>query len=219
MAQRLIVEGNDAIALTKICMQHGLNPPKGYSTAQKFKREFVKSANGIDKIKTILVEELQSPSVTRIGVIVDADDIGAEARFNRLKSIIEDTLNISFPADATTTQQGFGYQVSTNLFIGIWIMPDNKNNGYLEHFISNLIPFDDQTWIFANQKTKELQEKVFCNFTSVKQQKAVLHTYLAWQKNPGLPMGSALQAKYINAKSKSAIHFVEWFKTTFELES
>lgn len=218
MAQRLIVEGNDAIALTRICMRRGLNPPKGYRNTQKFKAEFVISAKGIDKVNTALIEELQSPDVTRIGVIVDANNVGVEARFDSLKNTIENILEITLPAEAVVSNQGFGYQVTEDLFIGIWIMPNNETEGYLEHFLCTLIPPENEVWNFANQKVEELMNQAFCEFTTVKKQKALLHTYLAWKESPGLPMGTAIQANYINGLSTNANDFITWFKSTFELE-
>ncbi|MEM8527837.1 MAG: DUF3226 domain-containing protein [Bacteroidota bacterium] len=45
----------------------------------------------------------------------------------------------------------------------------------------------------------------------------LLHTYLALQENPGLPMGTAIKANYINALSDKAANFEEWFISTFVL--
>jgi len=149
MEQRLIVEGKDAIVLSNIFLKRKIAPPKGYKNHQKFKDEFVKVAGSLDNIKTVLVEELQSPDVTNIGIIVDANNDGANARFVSLKRIIEDKLNITFPEEAVFTTNGFGFQLLENLFVGIWVMPDNQNNGYLEHFVGNLIPNDNQVWQFA----------------------------------------------------------------------
>jgi len=141
MEQRLIVEGNDAIVLSNIFQKRKINPPKGYRNAKKFKDEFVKVAGGIDRIEIALIEELQSPDVTNIGIIVDANTVGVESRFSMLKNIIEETLNITFPTEAIFTKDGFGFQLLDNLYLGIWIMPDNQNNGYLEHFVSVVFPF------------------------------------------------------------------------------
>ncbi len=156
MAQRLIVEGNDAIALSELLIKRGIKPPKGYSNPQKYKSEFVKSAGSITKINAVLIEELQSTEVTNIGIIVDANEVGVDARINSLKTTIEENLNISFPTDIALTKNGLGCQIFDHLYIGIWVMPDNQNNDYLEHFLSNIIPANNPIWQFATEKTEEL---------------------------------------------------------------
>ena len=218
MKQCLIVEGNDAIVLTNVLMKRKLASPKGYSVPLKYETEFVKKAEGISKVKIALVEELQSPDVTNIGIVVDANDVGADARFQSLKEIIEETLDYTFPQAAALEKSGFTWRISENLFIGIWVMPDNESNGYLEHFVSNLIPEENKIWPFVKKKIDELRSTNFCEFTEIKKQKAAIHTYLAWQASPGLPMGTAIKSNYFDVESPSAESFEAWFKKTFQLE-
>ena len=217
MDQRLLVEGSDAIALANIFIKRKIPAPKGYKNVNKFKTQFVKSANGYDKIKTVLKEELQSSNVGRIGIIVDANEVGPEARLKSLLNFIEIELNTKIE-NTKLDSKGFYVQLPNNLSIGIWIMPNNKNNGYLEHFLSELITEQNQTLAFANATLNQLSEKEFCLFSKVKKQKALVHTYLAWQKTPGLPFGSAIQSGFLDASSPSADVFVDWFQKTFELE-
>lgn len=190
MAQQLIVEGKDAVVLTNILIKRRLNPPKGYRNPNKYKKEFVKEAGSENLINDALKATLEKTEITNIGVIIDADQIGVNSRFSRTISLIEETLNISLPADKTFTPEGFSWEISDTLKIGIWIMPNNQDNGYLEHFLLQLIDTNNPTFQFAQAKLAELMTQNFCEFTAIKKEKALLHTYLAWQKNPGLPMGS-----------------------------
>ena len=208
MQQRLIVEGSDAIALANIFMKKRLPPPKGYKNPTKFKNEFVKVAGSISKIQAVLEEELDTPDVQYIGIIVDADKKGAMARLKSLLDFIQKKVGVSLPS-AKLTENGFGYQFMDDLYIGIWVMPDNKNEGYLEHFIGSMIDDDDKTWQFVQEKVKELAAQNFCKFTEIKKQKALVHTYLAWQKTPGLPMGTAVSAGYFNIKNPLVEHFAD----------
>jgi len=208
MQQRLIVEGSDAIALANIFMKKRLPPPKGYKNPTKFKNEFVKVAGSISKIQAVLEEELDTPDVQYIGIIVDADQKGAMARLKSLLDFIQKKVGVSLPS-AKLTENGFGYQFMDDLYIGIWVMPDNKNEGYLEHFIGSMIDDDDKTWQFVQEKVKELAAQNFCKFTEIKKQKALVHTYLAWQKTPGLPMGTAVSVGYFNIKNPLVEHFAD----------
>jgi hypothetical protein len=47
--------------------------------------------------------------------------------------------------------------------------------------------------------------------------KANIHTWLAWQEEPGKPMGQAITAKYLNPKSKQAELFVNWLRALFAI--
>ena len=45
--------------------------------------------------------------------------------------------------------------------------------------------------------------------------KAVLHAWLAWQQEPGLPYGTAIRARYFMHDSPVAARFVAWFRRLF----
>lgn len=217
MAQQLIVEGKDAIFLANICKNRGLKPPVGYETLEKFKYDFVKEAKGLGKVSFALSEALARPEIKNIGIVVDANKAGPENRFNALIRIISKSLKLNHENTYSLEPEGFIGDFIGGLKIGIWIMPDNVNNGYLEHFAANLIDKGNFTFEFAKEKLLEYQGTDFCNFGEAKQQKALVHTYLAWQKQPGFPLGLAVDSNYFNANSPEADTFIEWFENTFEL--
>jgi len=217
MQQRLIVEGKDAIVLTSIRMKKGSASPKGYSNSYKYRNEFIKVAEGDTNIKTALKEQLQSTDVEHIGIIMDADDKGAENRFKSLIDFIQKETGKDL-TDCKLNSEGFCHKLNDNRTIGIWVMPDNKNEGYLENFVSSMIPNNDETWQFAQAKVKELSEQAFCKFNKTAKQKALVHTFLAWQKTPGLPMGTAIKAEFLRIETPLVENFIEWFQNTFELE-
>ena len=104
MAQQLIVEGNDAIAIANLLKKRNLPPPEGYFEPKKFENEFVKRAGGVDKITKIVNEALRNPSLSNIGIILDANDVGAKNRWESLKSLLIDKLEES----ALETIQNYG---------------------------------------------------------------------------------------------------------------
>lgn len=216
MAQQLIVEGNDAIAIANLLKKRNLPPPEGYFEPKKFENEFVKRAGGVDKITKIVKEALRNPSLSNIGIILDANDVGAKNRWESLKSLLIDKLEES----ALETIQNYGTGkviLDGNLTIGIWIMPDNQNAGYLEHFLAKLIPASDKTWNFAQETIETLKLSGFQAFSDAKTPKALLHTWLAWQKEPGRPFGQAAELGYFDVASPVLDDFEAWFKATFQL--
>lgn len=218
MAQKLIVEGNDAISLANILMTRKMSPPKGYRKPEKFKKEFVKVAGGKSQILAALKETLETPRINRIGIIVDADSDNSTNIAKDYCDFISETLGVS-NIDFELSESGVILNPLEDLTIGIWIMPDNSSEGFLEHFLAELIPEGNQTWEFTKEKVNELLQTDFCEFSKIKTQKALVHTYLSWKESPGLPFGTAVHAKYFDAKSSKADAFAKWFETTFELEN
>jgi hypothetical protein len=45
--------------------------------------------------------------------------------------------------------------------------------------------------------------------------KAKLHTFLAWQEEPGKPIGLAITAKYLDPNAIQAQQFIDWLRTLF----
>lgn len=50
----------------------------------------------------------------------------------------------------------------------------------------------------------------------VHRSKAKIHTFLAWNDEPGLPMGSAITARVLDPSLGSAKIFVDWLERCFE---
>jgi len=216
MAQRLIVEGNDAIVIADLMKKRRLPPPKGYTDKIKFKNEFTKSAGSIDKVKTVLIEEINSPNVQRVGIVVDANEIGVEGRIQMLGDILEKNGLEKIPDNWPTWKST---NAADNLQISIWVMPDNKSHGYLEHFLFNLIP---KNLGYAKDYASELIDNFYLQhpkgISEVRKQKAKTHAYLALMKSPGLPFGTAVQSNYFDTTHPSVNALENWFKHTFILE-
>ncbi|MBP6825707.1 MAG: hypothetical protein KA165_04010 [Saprospiraceae bacterium] len=217
MSQILIVEGNDAIVLSNLCRIRRLPPPTGYASQEKFRSEFVKNAGGFDNSLFDFSEALKKNDYTNIGLIIDANDKGAAGRWASVKSILSahfsaETLNVLAPKPEGIIVQETGLPT-----VGIWIMPDNEAVGYLEHFVAAMIPVGDEVWEYANGAVNELEKEKYCRFKPVKKQKALLHTWLAWQEEPGKPFGTALEFKYFDAHASAVQPFLDWMKNTFRL--
>lgn len=194
MSQILIVEGNDAIVLSKLCELHRLPPPTGYSSRKDYETKFIKPAGGFEKALIVLKDRLDELTFTHIGLIIDANDKGAASRWDKVKNILsahfsDETLNALGPKPDGIIVREEGLPV-----VGVWIMPDNRGEDYLEHFVSAMVPADDALWGHANGTVSQLEKEEYCRFKPIKRQKALLHTWLAWQEEPGEPFGTALES-------------------------
>jgi len=98
--------------------------------------------------------------------------------------------------------------------IGIWLMPDNSSAGALEDFLSELVPADDPTRGYADEAVVEARRRG-ARCQPKDHAKSYLHTWLAWQEEPGLPFGTALKAEIFAKESANARRFVAWFNRLF----
>lgn len=90
-------------------------------------------------------------------------------------------------------------------------MPDNGATGSLEAFLSSLVPTGDPLWPLAQRSTDQAKN-LGARFSDASHPKAELHTWLAWQKQPGRPFGTALTARYFQHDAPAAQAFVDWYR-------
>ena len=79
-----------------------------------------------------------------------------------------------------------------------------------------MIEENDDILSIAKSTIDELMTKEYCRFTDFKKQKATIYTWLAWQETPGLPFGTALEAKYLNHNKEYLKPFLNWIGKTFQ---
>lgn len=77
--------------------------------------------------------------------------------------------------------------------IGVWIMPDNSNQGMLEDFLLPGIPAISVA--VAREAVELAKKRKVATFKDAHHSKAVIHTYLAWQDEPGRPLGLSVTSK------------------------
>ena len=158
MKQRLIVEGKDAIVLANICAMRKLPPPTNYSKRTKFIKEFVFDGKGYDGAIEGFKKSLHESDLQHLGIVVDADQKGANARWDALCAILANYFSSDKLKTIQLNKNGIVLKEETTPTVGIWIMPDNSSNGYLEHFVSEMIPNGDRSWVFTNEKVEELMK-------------------------------------------------------------
>ena len=111
--------------------------------------------------------------------------------------------------------EGFvGEVVEFRAYVGVWLMPDNRREGALEQCFENLVDDDDALFPIAERSTAEASRNG-AEFPVADHRKAVLHAWLAWQKSPGLPYGTAIKAQFFRDDSPAALAFVDWYRRLF----
>lgn len=215
-AQILLVEGKyDFHILKNLLKQHKIE-------ADEVKRNLPTPQIGIvpmetkDELGNSLELYLSKGNVTKLGIVIDADDnpTGSyDACYNNIAKHGEIVFVDQLPVVGSLIHLNRANLPS--MTVGIWIMPDNQQPGMLEHFASALIPDDDKLWPIAQQSVANLPEKRFPLTPNDHTRKAELHTWLAWQEEPGKPMGLAVTFGYLKHNTPLAQDFIAWVRALF----
>ncbi len=203
---RLLVEGSDDLhSVIHLMARHGFD----WNDESK-DRPFVSSLDGVEKLLKAVPITLKG-TYKRIGIILDANS-SLLARWAQIRDRANRagvTLS-ELPRPEGTIVEGS----RPGSRVGIWLMPDNSSPGTLESFLSQLVSGDDPIWAYADETTRNArQQGARCQDKD--HAKSVLHTWLAWQEEPGLPFGTALRTGVFEVESEAARRFVAWFNRLF----
>ena len=108
-----------------------------------------------------------------------------------------------------------GESVSYRTRVGVWLTPDNEREGTLEHFLETLIADEDDLFAHAQESTRKAKHRS-AQFAESHFDKAALHAWLAWRKNPGLPYGSAIRARFFRDDGETAERFAAWCRRLYQ---
>lgn len=155
--------------------------------------------------------ELQIPGLKRLGFMIDAD-LDSRAKW---QSVV-DLFGEWFP-DLQCDPAGFVSKPNNDgVVLGVWIMPDNQTSGMLETFLKFLVPTsDDPILAFAREACGEAKQRGAPFNNEVHRDKAQIHTWLAWQDEPGPQLHEAVKYKILDPKASMAQPFVAWFRRLF----
>ena len=90
----------------------------------------------------------------------------------------------------------------------------------LETFLQHLVPQDVDSqlaWEFAKSSAQEAQASRKAPFREVHTDKAMIHTWLAWQDPPGQTFGDAISDRCLRPDVPLARQFIQWIWDLFEL--
>lgn len=196
---RLLVEGKDDQHIIWQLLER-------FKVPQTFD---VVNRNGIENMLVSLEADLRGDNV-RLGIVIDADRdlaIRWQSIRDRLRGYGYDYLPLQ-PEPLGTIIKPDDAPI-----IGVWIMPDNQSNGMMEDFYAQIVSPDNLLWDRAVKVVDEIPaaERLFSPNHIMK---ANVHTWLAWQEEPGLPMGLGLKTQS-EATVARAEAFIAWLQRLF----
>lgn len=216
-AKRLLVEGKYDSHVVRNLLRSNSFQIDNEATGQRHVSDAIAltAEDGIDPLLTILGNYMRRGELLHLGIVVDADQ-DVDSRWQQIKHRIQTVGEVEIPHYPSSTGVLMVVDRFTQppLRLGIWLMPDNQNSGFLEHFVSEMIPEDDPLWPRVVNCVAQIP-KDQQRFSTIHTRKAELHTWLAWQEAPGKPMGQALTFRYLDAQAPIAQRFVAWATQLF----
>nr|VFJ51230.1 MAG: hypothetical protein BECKDK2373B_GA0170837_103228 [Candidatus Kentron sp. DK] len=155
-----------------------------------------------------------SQPVETISVVLDADNPDLQGKWDAIKGRLEkEGYTIPAVPNPAGTILRDKNKPGNKPTIGIWLMPDNDLSGMLEDFCGQLAT--PAAIEYAQDCVHRARENGFATFMDNHESKAVLHTFLAWQDKPGMPLGLAITARALNPNQPVAERFVSFLKSLF----
>lgn len=198
----LLVEGkNDCHVVLALCEHFKLPETFGIFECE--------NDGGVLKRLNAMIIQPDPPDT--IGIVLDADDSEAARRWQQIQNKIREHEYV-FP-DQPNMNGTILEENSDKPTIGIWLMPDNRKPGMLEDFLMEMA--EPNALAAASQCVDSAKENGLSTFKAPHTSKAVIHTYLAWQDEPGRPLGQAITAHALQANTPIAELFARWLQTLF----
>lgn len=152
----------------------------------------------------------------QVGIVVDADE-DMKARWQSIADILKETehydMVTDMPKDGLIVNPKPEFE--NKPIVGVWIMPNNSDRGMMEDFLMNLVEKEDTLMSKAEEALAALEGEGLQRYKAVHRSKAKVHTYLAWQEQPGLPLGQAVTKHYLNPTKEAAKKFADWMYNLF----
>ena len=147
---RLHVEGtDDSHAIRHLLIRHGIDYDQ-----QPWPAHFPR-IDEIGKKNELLkgVETAVALNTGRsIGFVLDANT-SRQSRWDKMAYRLR---NVGLHAPKEIPPEGFvGKSVKYRARVGVWLMPDNRREGMLEHFLETLVSEDDPLFLHAQQSTEQ----------------------------------------------------------------
>lgn len=215
----LLVEGDaDKSFFQKICKNLSLNttvqvaPPKDLGGRRNSKEGAIQQLE-------LLLPQLNDGELTHIAVIVDADyrdqqGLGCQKTIDRIASIVK-PFDFELDQDA---QSGICFKNSDGLAdFGLWIMPNNQDEGMLEDWIKSCVNESEQA--LFQQATNAVQQISTRKFPEHLLSKAEVATWLAWQKQPGHGLYAAITDQLLDNQIPLFKELEQWLRHIFAQET
>lgn len=215
----LLVEGiADEGFFSALCRVAGLGVKVTVGNPKSFGGGGTGKGNALTLLPT-LIDGMRDGSIKRLAMVIDADfdatgGLGYKETLKRVAIILRDqgyktSLNI-------TPQPGGHYFKHSNGLpdFGLWIMPNNSSDGFLEDFIKDSVSATQKALLKeAESAVRKLKIPLF---KPIHQSKADVATWMAWQKVPGQALQGVVGEGLIDLTLGTAKQLKAWMDSIYK---
>ncbi len=172
----------------------------------------IRDKQGITNILETLKIEVEA-NQDFLGIVVDAN----ASLDSRWQSLTDRLKEVGYSKTSVNPLKS-GLILESEDFLpklGIWVMPNNELVGKIENFIRLLVAKEKEPlWKIVETSVNDIpnEHKLFAEKDLIKAQ---VHTFLAWQDEPGRPMGESITRRYFKPDAPEAQKFISWLKLLF----
>lgn len=226
----LFVEGKDDISVVNsLLFRHGLDTERG----KKHLR--IRGIGSVEELLATMPDAIKAARAQPVGFVLDID-IACSQRWQavqgRLNFANDPTTKLDAALPAACPTGGYYGQVKDYPHrFGVWLMTDCKSDGQmLEDLAPTLISQGDPLWAHAQAATAEAaklvdeanakiaeEDRKWKRFSDHSKIKASVHAWLAWQREPGIEFGAAINAHILRHDSAQAKAFLRWLRDLYNL--
>ena len=168
---------------------------------------------GIDEmLKAGAIEgELSASGLEALGIVADANG-DARKRWTQIRRLCQAQVP-SLPEDLPA--EGLQVAYASGPRFGVWIMPDNRSTGMLEDLLVQLVPGESESLFALARRCVREAADIGAPFKPAQLTKARVHTWLAWQDEPGKSLHQAVHHRVLDPTKAESKPFVRWFRSLF----
>ncbi len=220
MIKHLIVEAESDKSFIQAFLRHeklNLQLNIDVATPQDFESTTYTTKQAVFQQLPRLVKLLETGQVSHIGILVDMDFTDkTDIKSQNLRQISERLNPLGFhQRQQQNNNSGFYFENSDyDNPIGVWLMPNNQDEGYLETWVKMAMSSDQQSHFTQIENfIQSLGTSHFKNPVTA-MDKARIFTWLSTQTKPTQDLSKSLEL--IAAKNPVYQNFKHWLVTTFQ---
>lgn len=220
MIKHLIVEAESDKSFIQAFLRHeklNLQLNIDVATPQDFESTTYTTKQAVFQQLPRLVKLLETGQVSHIGILVDMDFTDkTDIKTQNLRQISERLNPLGFhQRQQQNNNSGFYFENSDyDNPIGVWLMPNNEDEGYLETWVKMAMSSDQQSHFTQIENfIQSLGTSHFKNPVTA-MDKARIFTWLSTQTKPTQDLSKSLEL--IAAKNPVYQNFKHWLVTTFQ---
>ena len=217
--KRLLVEGESDRLFFEACCRHAkleniqIGPPLMMGAKASGKN------NAVSLLPT-LINQMKQETVTHLALVVDADaketnGLGFIKTWDKITEELRKN-DYDIPQRPIKPNGGICFEHKDGYPpVGLWIMPDNCSNGFVEDFIKmSLAGAETSLFERAKKTVSDLPEPK--RFQPHHTNKAEVASYMAWQKSPGQGLHGAVGGNLIDFEKGVAKQYIDWLHKVFK---